>query len=172
MAALGAQPTASATNSNRRCAVSIDPRTRYQALDFASSVTGRQLNAVGVHGRTGAPVPQIAAARAERMRSLTLISPAQNAKASPRLTQCHWSVSRKNCAMGSVKNPKTRFVAFGVGSINDAGMSVGLADEVSCAVSSATQLLHLANCQTTSLSLQGNQPTFPWRRRMHECSPG
>jgi hypothetical protein len=30
------------------------------------------LYAVGVHGRTGAPVPQIAAARAERMRSLDL----------------------------------------------------------------------------------------------------
>src|SRR5207237_10519093 len=28
------------------------------------------LYAVGVHGRTGAPVPQIAAARAERVRSL------------------------------------------------------------------------------------------------------
>src|ERR1051326_568312 len=28
------------------------------------------LDAVGVHGRTGAPVPQIAAARAERVRSL------------------------------------------------------------------------------------------------------
>jgi hypothetical protein len=28
------------------------------------------LHAVGVHGRTGAPVPQIAAARAERVRSL------------------------------------------------------------------------------------------------------
>jgi hypothetical protein len=28
------------------------------------------LYAVGVHGRTGAPVPQVAAARAERMRSL------------------------------------------------------------------------------------------------------
>src|SRR5271167_1749112 len=39
---IGAQPTASATNSNRRCAVSADLRTRYQALDFHSSVTGRQ----------------------------------------------------------------------------------------------------------------------------------
>ena len=28
----------------------------------------------------------------------TLISPAWNAKASPRLTPCHWKVSRKNCA--------------------------------------------------------------------------
>src|SRR5207302_3674005 len=28
------------------------------------------LDAVGVHGRTGAPIPQIAAARAERVRSL------------------------------------------------------------------------------------------------------
>ena len=33
-------------NSNRRCAVSADVRTRYQALDFDSSVTGRQLEAL------------------------------------------------------------------------------------------------------------------------------
>jgi hypothetical protein len=32
--AVGAQPAASATNSNRRCALSTDLWTRYQALDF------------------------------------------------------------------------------------------------------------------------------------------
>src|SRR6266704_3576325 len=108
MAGSGAQPTTSATNSNRRCAVSADLRTRYQALDFelqchrpsargfaehdpaAAAWRGecRQrslcpnpdlagaggaaelLDAVGVHGGAGAPVPQIAAARAERVRTL------------------------------------------------------------------------------------------------------
>ena len=34
MTGFGAQPTASVTNSNRRCAVSADLRTRYQTLDF------------------------------------------------------------------------------------------------------------------------------------------
>jgi hypothetical protein len=37
MTGLGAQATASATNSNRRCAVSADLRTRYQALDLTNS---------------------------------------------------------------------------------------------------------------------------------------
>src|ERR1700730_16850739 len=35
-----------------------------------ASCAAELLYAVGVHGRTGAPVPQIAAARAERVRSL------------------------------------------------------------------------------------------------------
>ena len=46
------------------------------------------LDAVGVHGRTGAPVPQIAAARAERVRSLDR-------------DIARVEASRKNCAMGA-----------------------------------------------------------------------
>src|SRR5258708_6308378 len=36
----------------------------------SASRAAKLLYAVGVHGRTGAPVPQIAAARAQRVRSL------------------------------------------------------------------------------------------------------
>src|SRR6516225_7641584 len=36
----------------------------------SASRAAELLYAVGVHGRTGAPIPQIAAARAERVRSL------------------------------------------------------------------------------------------------------
>jgi hypothetical protein len=47
--AFGAQPTASATNSNRRCAVSADLSDPVPSVRFDSSVTGRQLGFLAEH---------------------------------------------------------------------------------------------------------------------------
>ena len=45
------------------------------------------------------PVPKLPPFEQNGCGPSTLISPAHNAKASPRLTPCHWKASRKNCVM-------------------------------------------------------------------------
>jgi hypothetical protein len=44
------------------------------------------------------PFPKLPPLGAERVRSLDPDIARVNAKASPRLTPCHWKASRKNCA--------------------------------------------------------------------------